>query len=83
MILLFNSMSIRKEARFTIRYGLVPATGLSVSSLGPNQSSTCALELARSGAPQPANPPNLLQVAVKNSIGVYYFATLIPEGIIQ
>jgi hypothetical protein len=62
-------------------YGLVPSQ-LIVPELQPSQSANVNLVLLKSGNPQQMNPVNLLQVAIKNNIGVYYFATHIPEQLV-
>jgi hypothetical protein len=62
-------------------YGLVPSQ-LIVPELQPSQSATVNLALLKSGNPQQMTPVNLLQVAIKNNNGVYYFATHIPEQLV-
>ncbi|KAI8811306.1 adaptin N terminal region-domain-containing protein [Cladochytrium replicatum] len=60
-------------------YGLVPATPLNVPSpLAPNQSASVSLPLGTGGGKQRMEPVNLLQVAIKNNLGVFYFQTLMP-----
>ena len=63
-------------------YGLLPNSPLSVGHVTPGQTSKNSLELNRKGAPSPMNPPSLLQIAVKNNVGVYYFATNVPSSVV-
>ncbi|KAI9033274.1 Adaptor-related protein complex 1 beta 1 subunit [Hyaloraphidium curvatum] len=60
-------------------YGLTPAAPLRVASpLAPGQSYTATLPMARTGPVQQMNPPNLLQIAVKDNAGVFYFDYQVP-----
>lgn len=59
-------------------FGLTPAQALNVQMVGPNQSTEVSLPLNTMGAVQKMEPLNNLQVAVKNNIDVFYFATTIP-----
>ncbi len=59
--------------------GLVPAAGMDGTSLAPHGGST-ELSLPLTRVPthqQPCQPPNALQVALKNDRGIYYFEVLI------
>ncbi|KAJ3271359.1 hypothetical protein HDV01_006864 [Terramyces sp. JEL0728] len=62
-------------------YGLVPSA-LTVPDLPPSQTCKTSLTLFKTGSPQQMNPVNLLQIAIKNSNGVYYFATNIPLSLV-
>ncbi len=64
-------------------FGIQPSAPLSVPTLAPGQQATTSLPLNRGGKPQQMNPPNLIQVAIKNNVGVYYFATQIPAHIVS
>lgn len=59
-------------------FGLSPAQPLNVPAIAPNQSVDVSLELNTSGPIQRMEPLTNLQVAVKNNIDVFYFATIIP-----
>lgn len=61
-------------------YGLLPST-LSVQ-VGPNETKQVSLQLFTNGQKQEMNPVNLLQIAIKNHLGVYYFQTLVPMDLI-
>lgn len=63
-------------------YGLVPSA-LTVPDLAPNQTYKTSLTLFKTGNPQQMNPINLLQIAIKNNNGVYYFATNIPLSLVS
>ena len=51
---------------------------LQIASLPPNQSTKYSLPLSFNNAVQKMEPLDTLQVAVKNNIKVFYFATTIP-----
>jgi hypothetical protein len=55
---------------------------LTVPELQAGQSSTIQLGLFKTGTPQQMNPVNLLQIAIKNNVGVYYFATNVPLNLV-
>ncbi|XP_076066377.1 adaptor protein complex 1/2, beta subunit isoform X2 [Oratosquilla oratoria] len=60
-------------------FGLAPASPLNVPApIGPNQSSEVTLALTSTGPVQRMEPLTNLQVAIKNSIDVFYFATVVP-----
>ena len=62
-----------------ISFGLTPAGPLIVPyPVPPNQSIEVSLPLAWNGPVQKMNPVNLLQVAVKNSVDVFYYQTTVP-----
>lgn len=63
-------------------FGLAPAQALQVPSLGPSHSAEVSLPLSISGGVQRMDPPNLLQVAVKNQNGVFYFQCLVPVHVL-
>lgn len=63
-------------------YGFMPNEPLSLTYLNPGTTSNVSLELNRNGPPKQMNPISLLQVAIKNNIGVYYFAVHIPPSIV-
>ncbi|KAJ3282457.1 hypothetical protein HK104_010878 [Borealophlyctis nickersoniae] len=64
-------------------FGVTPKTPLQVPSpLGPNQTADVSLPLGTSGGVQKMEPTNLIQVALKNSVGVFYFQTFIPLHIL-
>lgn len=63
-------------------FGVVPAAPLHVvSPLAPNQSYDVVLPLNTSGPVQRMEPLTNLQVAIKNSIDVFYFAVVMPMHI--
>lgn len=60
-------------------FGLSPTSTLQLTSIEPGNSVEVVLPLAFSSTQiQPMEPPNLLQIAIKNERGVYYFQTVIP-----
>ncbi|KAJ3091516.1 AP-2 complex subunit beta [Quaeritorhiza haematococci] len=64
-------------------FGIAPAAPLQVPSpLAPNQSVDVSLPLNFSGGVQKMEPGNLLQVAVKNNVGVFYFQTFVPVHVL-
>lgn len=58
-------------------YGLTPSSPLDLS-VPPHSSVNASQELVQGGGVQRMDPVNLLQVAVKNNVGVYYFSVEIP-----
>jgi len=64
-------------------FGLIPAQVLNVANpLLPNQSINVSLPLNTSGPVQRMDPLTKLQVAVKNSIDVFYFGCVIPMHVL-
>ncbi|CAL8128291.1 unnamed protein product [Orchesella dallaii] len=60
-------------------FGVIPAHPLQLPNvLTLNQSSDVSLLLSSEGPVQKMEPLNNLQVAIKNNIGIFYFACLIP-----
>ncbi|KAI8912920.1 adaptin N terminal region-domain-containing protein [Powellomyces hirtus] len=65
-------------------YGIAPAVGLQVPSpLRPNQSADVFLALHRAGGVQRMDPVNLVQIALKNNLGIYYFNAHVPDGLLE
>ena len=62
-------------------FGLTPAQPLNVPTIPPNQSVDVSLPLNTSGAVQKMEPLTNLQVAIKNNIDVFYFATIVPTHV--
>jgi AP-1 complex subunit beta-1 len=62
-------------------YGFVPST-LNVPVVEPGQSVQVSLGLQRTGEATVMEPVNMLQIAVKNNVGVYYFATMVPLALV-
>ncbi|XP_042227943.1 AP-1 complex subunit beta-1-like isoform X3 [Homarus americanus] len=63
-------------------FGITPASPLNVPApLAPNQSIDVSLALTTSGPVQRMDPLTNLQVAIKNSVDVFYFATVMPMHI--
>lgn len=60
-------------------FGLIPAEPLNVPGpVFPNQSTQVSLELSTDGPVQKMEPLTNLQVAIKNDVDVFYFATIVP-----
>merc|ERR1712107_793223 len=62
-------------------FGLAPAQPLNVPSIPPSQSVDISLPLNTSGPIQKMDPLTNLQVAIKNNIDVFYFATIVPTHV--
>jgi hypothetical protein len=56
---------------------------LNVPEIKPGNSAQVSLELTKTGEPRETDPVNMLQIAVKNNVGVYYFATMIPLNLVK
>jgi len=63
-------------------FGLGGAAPLQIASLPPNQSTQYSLPLNFGNAVQKMEPLDTLQIAVKNNIKVFYFATTIPMEVL-
>ena len=61
-------------------YGLLP-TVLNIGDLQSGKSTITNVQLVKGGNVGQMEPENLLQVAIKNNNGVYYFSTLLPSYI--
>jgi len=64
-------------------YGLVPMAPIGINILPPNSSKDFSLPLGTNGPVQQMNPPTLLQIAVKNNVGVYYFQHVLPTSLFE
>jgi len=64
-------------------YGLVPLAPIGINVIPPNSSKDFTLPLGTNGPVQKMNPPTLLQIAVKNNIGVYYFQHVLPSSLFE
>ncbi|KAJ3350612.1 AP-1 complex subunit beta-1 [Entophlyctis luteolus] len=60
-------------------YGINASAPLSVPQLNPQQSAKVSLLLNRSGNRVAQQPPNAVQIAIKNSQGVYYCQLLVSD----
>jgi hypothetical protein len=63
-------------------FGLGAAAPLQIASLPPNQSTQYSLQLNFGSAVQKMEPLDTLQIAIKNNIKVFYFATTIPMEVL-
>jgi len=59
-------------------FGLTPSGPLLVPAVQPGQTVPTQLILTTQGVVQKMDPLNTLQVAIKNNLKVFYFATEIP-----
>lgn len=71
------------ELKYYYRYGLVPSSPLVVSPLQPGQQASTSVPMSRTGQPSPMNPANMIQIAVKNNSGVYYFVGYVDGDVIS
>lgn len=83
MKLLVSNTLLTQVGDFAIQFnknsfGITPATPLQCPALGPNQSETTVLPLNTNGQVQKMAPLNTLQVAIKTSNGVCYWAAPMP-----
>lgn len=79
----FTNKSLQPMQNFAIQlnknsFGLMCATSLQLPLLQPSQTLPSTLTLNTNGPVQKMSPINNLQVAVKNSIDVFYFTIVIP-----
>uniref|UniRef100_A0A1I8EMD3 AP complex subunit beta n=1 Tax=Wuchereria bancrofti TaxID=6293 RepID=A0A1I8EMD3_WUCBA len=84
MDMVFTNRAMQPFSGFAIQFnknsfGLIPAQPLQISSpLYPNQSIQTSLPCHTNGPVQKMEPLTNLQVAIKNDVGVFYFATIVP-----
>ena len=80
----FSNKALQPISDFALQlnrnsFGLTPAQPLQVTTpLFPNQTVSTQLVLNTNGPVQKMDPLTNLQVAVKNNIDVFYFATTVP-----
>ncbi|KAJ3025411.1 UNVERIFIED_CONTAM: AP-2 complex subunit beta [Siphonaria sp. JEL0065] len=79
----FSNKSVAPMSDFAIQfnvnsYGITPSAALQVPVLSAGQSANVALPLNRSGAVAP-HQSNTVQIAIKNSNGVYYFQVVVTD----
>jgi hypothetical protein len=80
----FTNKALQPMSDFALQlnrnsFGLTPAQPLQVASpLFPNQTVSTQLTLNNTGPIQKMEPLTNLQVAVKNNIDVFYFASVVP-----
>ncbi|XP_067930171.1 AP-1 complex subunit beta-1-like [Watersipora subatra] len=83
MELTLSNSSMQQLSGFAIQFnknsfGLVPASALKVNPISAGSTCTASLPLHTTGTVQRMNPITNLQVAIKNNVDVFYFATQIP-----
>uniref|UniRef100_A0A8R1TYM3 AP complex subunit beta n=1 Tax=Onchocerca volvulus TaxID=6282 RepID=A0A8R1TYM3_ONCVO len=84
MDMTFTNRAMQPFTGFAIQFnknsfGLIPAESLQINSpLYPNQSVQTSLPCHTNGPVQKMEPLTNLQVAIKNDVGVFYFATIVP-----
>uniref|UniRef100_A0AAX7V8K6 AP complex subunit beta n=1 Tax=Astatotilapia calliptera TaxID=8154 RepID=A0AAX7V8K6_ASTCA len=87
MDMTFTNKALQHMTDFAIQFnknsfGVIPTSPLPVHTpLMPNQSIEISLPLNTIGPVMKMDPLNNLQVAVKNSIDVFYFSVLIPLNV--
>ena len=80
----FTNKALQPMSDFALQlnrnsFGLTPAQPLQVTTpLFPNQTVSTQLTLNTSGPVQKMDPLTNLQVAIKNNIDVFYFASIVP-----
>lgn len=82
MEMTFTNKAMQAMSGFAIQlnknsFGLTPAGPLQVPVLQPSQSVEVTLAMNTTGTVQRMEPLNNLQVAIKNSVDIFYFACLI------
>ncbi|XP_012253878.2 AP-1 complex subunit beta-1 isoform X2 [Athalia rosae] len=87
MDMIFSNKAMQPMGGFAIQlnknsFGLTPAAPLQIAGpLNPGASIETNIILSTAGAVQRMDPLNDLQVAMKNNIGIFYFACLVPMNV--
>lgn len=87
MEMIFSNKAMQPMGGFAIQlnknsFGLTPAAPLQIAGpLNPGASIETSVILSTAGAVQRMDPLNDLQVAMKNNIGIFYFACLVPMNV--
>lgn len=81
--LTFTNRAMQAMSGFAVQFnknsfGLAPSQPLNIQILNANQTTEVSLPLSTVGPVQKMEPLNNLQVAIKNNIGVFYFAIPVP-----
>lgn len=84
----FSNQSDSPMSDFAIQFngnsfGISPSQPLSVPNIPPKGQFVQSLPLNLVGTKQKMEPFNMLQIAIKNNVGVYYFSTMFPDNLIQ
>ncbi|KAJ3107411.1 AP-1 complex subunit beta-1 [Phlyctochytrium bullatum] len=84
--LVFNNTGANTLTDFAIQFnvnsfGIVPGSPLSVPPLGPRQTQSVSLPLLTSGTVKQMDPYNVIQIALKNSSGIFYFQATFPDSL--
>ncbi|KAA0185393.1 AP complex subunit beta [Fasciolopsis buskii] len=88
MKLIFINHALSAMSDFAIQFnrnsfGLTPSRPLSITApLQPRQPLTVVLPLATNGPVAKMDPLMQLQIAVKNNVDVFYFATMVPMQVL-
>ena len=76
---MWSHVLLLTRTRTCFSFGLIPAQPLNITApLLPNQSLNASLPLNTSGPVQRMEPLANLQVAIKNSVDIFYFACQVP-----
>ena len=86
MDMTFSNKAMQPLSGFGIQFnknsfGLAPAQPLNVPSIPPNQSVDVSLPLNTAGPVAKMEPLTNLQVAIKDNVDVFYFATIVPSHV--
>ena len=87
MELVFTNKSQLPMNEFAVQFnknsfGLVPMNQPSAVVLAPNQSGRFRVSMATNGPVSKMQPLNLLQIAIKNNVDVFYFQTKLPVHVL-
>lgn len=82
MDMTFTNKAMQAMSSFAIQlnknsFGLIPGAPLQVPNLPPGQTTEASLQLGHTGPVMRMEPINNLQIAIKNSVDIFYFACLI------
>lgn len=66
----------------TNSFGLVPLQEFELASVPAHATATSSQEMGLGGGIELMEPANLLQIAIKNNVGVFYMSALVPDGLI-
>lgn len=88
LFLVFTNESQKEMSDFAIQFnfntfGISPNDTLNIGTLGVQKTVTTTIALGTHGSIQKMDPPSLMQIAIKNDVGIYYFSSYLPDRFVE